>query len=235
MITARTNGCLLEPEDSPLRSSDSSAEKPLRAGKLPAVVDYSNLLLDVRDQESTDKCVAYAVCAMKEHQDSTGSYLNVDDLYDSRKAPQGDGMYITDALDILVKQGVAPHRPDHMIRIWWQDFPPKDTVDRVKEAIYYRGLVVVSFPCDNSASDEKFWRVKGATTNGHAVVIVGYDDKKAAFHLRNSWGKEYGDNGYAWISYDDFKTYCRGAYSTTDADGKPNPAVVKQTCNCCLM
>lgn len=37
---------------------------------------------------------------------------------------------------------------------------------------------------------------------GHAVVLVGYDDSKNAFKVRNSWGKEWGDNGYFWIAYD---------------------------------
>jgi hypothetical protein len=233
MSIARVNGCLLEPETS-LRSSESSgAEKPARSGRLPNSIDYSNQLLPVRDQGSSDKCVAYAVCGLKEHQDNTGAYLDVDDLYESRKSPKGSGMYVTDALDILVRQGVAPHRPDHMIKIWWQDFPPRDSIIGVKQALVYRGVLVASFPCNNDAPDEKFWKTQ-STSSGHSVAIVGYDDTRAAFKLRNSWGKGYGDNGYAWISYTDFSTYCRAAYSTTDLDGKHNPVVVKDGC-CILM
>jgi len=36
----------------------------------------------------------------------------------------------------------------------------------------------------------------------HAVVLVGYDDNKKALELRNSWGEDWGEGGYAWMSYD---------------------------------
>jgi len=49
---------------------------------------------------------------------------------------------------------------------------------------------------------------------GHAVVAVGYDDKKeirnaytdkptaGALLIRNSWGKDWGDSGYGWLPYE---------------------------------
>lgn len=36
---------------------------------------------------------------------------------------------------------------------------------------------------------------------GHAVVVVGYDDEKEWFIIRNSWGVEVGDNGYFYLPY----------------------------------
>ena len=37
---------------------------------------------------------------------------------------------------------------------------------------------------------------------GHAVTIVGYDDNRGAFKIRNSWGTSWGQKGYFWIDYD---------------------------------
>jgi len=43
---------------------------------------------------------------------------------------------------------------------------------------------------------------------GHAVVAMGYDNnrpignKKGALLIRNSWGTEWGDNGYGWLPYE---------------------------------
>ena len=58
---------------------------------------------------------------------------------------------------------------------------------------------------------EKFYKNPNPefTYNGHAVVIVGYyshypnEDKGVkAFKIRNSWGVDWGENGYTWISAD---------------------------------
>jgi C1A family cysteine protease len=37
---------------------------------------------------------------------------------------------------------------------------------------------------------------------GHAVCLVGYDDAKKMFLVRNSWGAGWGLAGYFWMAYD---------------------------------
>lgn len=37
---------------------------------------------------------------------------------------------------------------------------------------------------------------------GHAVLIVGYDDAKQHWIMRNSWGPDWGDEGYFYLPYD---------------------------------
>ena len=42
-------------------------------------------------------------------------------------------------------------------------------------------------------------------TGAHAMCIIGYDDSKfgGCFEVMNSWGSDYGDNGFIWIRYND--------------------------------
>jgi len=40
-----------------------------------------------------------------------------------------------------------------------------------------------------------------AVVGGHAVCAVGYDDSKQAFIVRNSWGVDWGMNGYFTLPY----------------------------------
>lgn len=35
----------------------------------------------------------------------------------------------------------------------------------------------------------------------HAIVIVGWDDAKGAWLIKNSWGENWGEHGYMWIKY----------------------------------
>ncbi|MDP3936487.1 MAG: C1 family peptidase [Alphaproteobacteria bacterium] len=51
---------------------------------------------------------------------------------------------------------------------------------------------------------------------GHAICICGYDDEYQppdksepvpAFRFKNSWGTDWGDHGYAWISYRSLDAY----------------------------
>ncbi len=43
----------------------------------------------------------------------------------------------------------------------------------------------------------------GEFLGGHAVSLVGFDDAKRAWLVRNSWGPHWGDNGFVWVSWDD--------------------------------
>jgi len=49
---------------------------------------------------------------------------------------------------------------------------------------------------------------------GHAVCAVGYDDRKygGSFLIMNSWGPQWGVNGFAWIPYKYFRAFVREAY-----------------------
>ncbi|QTN39282.1 C1 family peptidase [Cryomorphaceae bacterium] len=44
---------------------------------------------------------------------------------------------------------------------------------------------------------------------GHAVVMCGYDDNRngGSFLIRNSWGTEWGEDGYGWLPYDYVRRY----------------------------
>ena len=39
----------------------------------------------------------------------------------------------------------------------------------------------------------------------HAMLVVGFSDEYNAFKLVNSWGEDWGDNGFVWIDYQAFE------------------------------
>ena len=56
--------------------------------------------------------------------------------------------------------------------------------------------------------------IPNITTYGHAMCVVGYDDNKygGAFEVMNSWSENWGNGGFYWIKYSDFKKFVVDAY-----------------------
>jgi hypothetical protein len=46
---------------------------------------------------------------------------------------------------------------------------------------------------------------QGNQNAAHAMTLAGYDDSKGAYLIMNSWGKNWGENGYMWMDYNTFE------------------------------
>jgi C1A family cysteine protease len=58
-----------------------------------------------------------------------------------------------------------------------------------------KGVPFVSF----FKSSEVFQFSAECKQPDHAILAIGFDAKKDLIKIRNSWGKDWGDNGYAWV------------------------------------
>jgi len=108
----------------------------------------------------------------------------------------------------------SANKPDEIFRI--------RNIEEVKTVIS-KGLPVVigmNVPSSFELSIGRSLWVPGTKETkldgyGHAMVVVGYDDKKydGAFEILNSWGEAWGSEGYIWIKYLDFKRFFLGGYA----------------------
>ena len=64
------------------------------------------------------------------------------------------------------------------------------------------------------------------STGFHAVTVTGYDERRQAFRVINSWGTDWADSGYGWISYRAFAREVREAYTIRVAGSNPQPEPV---------
>ena len=97
-------------------------------------------------------------------------------------------------------------------------------LNAVKEAVYRKGAVETAIYSDmlDAQSDSEYYNrdnysyyYDGDEGINHDIVIVGWDDnysrdnfnikpkKDGAFICKNSWGTEFGDEGYFYVSYYD--------------------------------
>jgi C1A family cysteine protease len=81
------------------------------------------------------------------------------------------------------------------------------SVKEMKEAISKYGAIAATvkvtpaFQAYKSGVFDEFASVSGANDVNHAITIVGWDDNKKAYLVKNSWGPNWGDKGYIWVEY----------------------------------
>ena len=101
------------------------------------------------------------------------------------------------------------YRPIHYVRLDARNATGTETLVVVKSFLAAGFPTVFGFPVLTSLSEDSdiayrptFDSIRG----GHAVVAVGYDDRRlratrGALLVRNSWGKKWGEDGYGWLPY----------------------------------
>ena len=48
-----------------------------------------------------------------------------------------------------------------------------------------------------------FLNCTGQVVGGHAYLLMGFSNRRQAFRITNSWGRDWGDWGRAWLRYED--------------------------------
>jgi hypothetical protein len=96
-----------------------------------------------------------------------------------------------------------------------------DFLNNVKEALNHEYPVVIGVELRKSFNKEQMkgtglWKPTNdeKAEGHHAMCVIGYDDTKfgGSFEVMNSYGADFGDNGFVWIRYADFKKYVKEAY-----------------------
>jgi tetratricopeptide (TPR) repeat protein len=104
-------------------------------------------------------------------------------------------------------------------------------VDQLKAAICNYGpvsssvFVTSAFKAYTSGVFDEMAR---GQTN-HAVTLVGWDDKRGAWLLRNSWGNWWGEDGYMWIAYGSNEIGSSAAWAVVEPDDQPAKATKFQS------
>ncbi len=175
-------------------------------------------------------------------------------IYDAIRGDEQDcsaGSYISDALNLLTDFGSlnaaqypyddrscrALEPAEHAARLGFgiKGWARVDTenLDQVKGELARGHPVIISARLDRGffrlSSRNPFWI--GSTDpednrGGHAMTIVGFDDRAEQFRFLNSWGSDWGQGGYGFMDYDTFARRVNAAYVIRpNTEPKKPPAI----------
>jgi hypothetical protein len=106
----------------------------------------------------------------------------------------------------------------NFIKLFQSTTRPQQKLYELRKAIMRGNPIVVEIQVTNEFKNLKQTRtwqanagdIKPAGTQ--FLVVVGYDEERKAVELLNSAGREWGNGGYIWVSYDDFSNLATNGY-----------------------
>lgn len=104
-------------------------------------------------------------------------------------------------------------------------------IEEIKRALIIHGPLTTAIRLDQTC-----FKLYGGgvfneiQTNGprHFVLIVGWDDEKGAWLVKNSWGEDWGEKGFGWIKYGSNKIGEASAWITPDPKEEEQIANLKK-------
>ena len=171
---------------------------------LPDDYDYREFMSKVLDQGSEPICVPcslstwinWRINMTTGMKDDNG--VNLQEIFKSCGGTS-EGMTFKEGLSYLRHHGVSTKKGEQRIN----EYAMVRNIFSLRNALIANGPCVAALPVYDDTGYEKFWdSSRGSFKGGHAISVVGWT--KEGFVIRNSWGRYFGDKGYAILPYEDF-------------------------------
>jgi cathepsin L len=132
--------------------------------------------------------------------------------FDLMRKPTGTGTATEAGVPYMGSDGTNPSSvaTPYKVANWGYVSPGGGipTPAEIKKAMCDHGPVTVAVrvtPAFQHYNGEGVFNEQDPGKINHGVTIVGWDDDKQAWLIKNSWGTGWGDKGYMWIAYNSNK------------------------------
>lgn len=223
-------GVLIDPQVASAQLMVARAADPVAFAALPAAphkidwrqVDGANYVTPVRDQGACGACVAFATVAVVEsrlaiqqRRTDPDADLSEASLFFGAGRRCVDGWWPDAAMSYARTKGIgseadfpypgqdAPAKGVNPFA-WVTGWESASTSSQRRKAIAFRGPVVAVFKVYEDFlqyGSGIYDRALGEYVGLHAVAVVGYDDDKQAWLIKNSWGTGWGEGGFGYVKY----------------------------------
>lgn len=123
-------------------------------------------------------------------------------------------------------QSAALYRIKDLVRVFDENSQPSEKIKNIKKHLISKHPVVVALEdFYGFERDNEFYKFTTPTildNDNHAITIIGYDDYKSAFEVINSYGNDWGNQGKAYIKYNELIQQCLGAYRIITYTSSPS-------------
>jgi len=227
---SKPEGTSASAEMSASKPSEEASEAAKASAKDPQF-SWMKYMSDIRNQEECGSCWAFATTAVMEAKQRMVNKVSFDlseqQLVDCaplfyKKTDNCDGnsadsvwKYLRDHGQLLESEKMyqgrmikpcSARKDDQFLSMEWgyvSSNYARPSVKEIKEAMVLHGPVTANVNATKYFKDYKggiFDEQDPGETN-HLIVLVGWDDAREAWLLRNSWGPHWGEDGYMWIKY----------------------------------
>jgi Papain family cysteine protease len=238
--------------ESRMTAGAAAVPGPPAAGTNPGSVDWRSRfgwpwLTRIKDQDPCESCWCFSavgvVEAMTRIEHAVWSLRSEGDVHDGMGTVCASTGWPTNALDWMKSNGVADpgcwpyettdetYRPSsdrngRTVKV--ADYVTLSNVQDQKDWLNNVGPLSACFDCYDDffgygPNSGVYTKASNTLAGGHCIVIVGYDDARGAWLIRNSWGPSWGMSGYCWFGYGQCNMDAYAKYGVTGANVDPDP------------
>ena len=111
----------------------------------------------------------------------------------------------------------AKYQINNYLHLYQPFASAREKIFEIRKALMRGNPVLIEFQTSSefaSTGATRIWEPARASNNdrSYILLVVGFDENRQAFEVMSSWGSQWANNGYLWVSYNDLANRSSNGY-----------------------